>query len=211
LITIIGSIHWLPGIKGKIKGIILDKRPQAVCIELDEGRYKQLISPGNLMSRLGRAAGYGDDMRGGVEGAREVGAELFLIDQDFAETRDKLSRVLPEEFDLRGLLRKGVIITCMSPIALWHFLSCLRRHPSKVYEFLIKEFEANPKMYRDVYGIAYPYIKKVILDEREEYMAQKISSLNERYSSIVVVTGAAHVPGLKVLLGNRDVNCVPIV
>jgi pheromone shutdown protein TraB len=77
-------------------------------------------------------------------------------------------------------------------------------------EETVKEFERNPEKYRRFLGRAFPTFKKVLLDEREEYMAREVERILPKFDEIAIVTGAGHTSGLKKLLADFDVEVFPL-
>lgn len=213
-VTIIATGHVLK-LSEKVRNLIKEISPQAVCVELDEGRCAALLQerkPVNpLLSPLAfmqaaMAHVYdttpGNDMLGAIEGARDIGAEVFFIDKDIEETNRRLFQAFASEFlNPMEILRKAVC----SPLLL---LSQPRTSLNP--EEAVKEFEKNPEKYRRFLGRAFPTFKKVLLDEREQYMATRIEQILQKFDQIAVVTGAGHTSGLKKLLADFDVEVFPL-
>lgn len=205
-VTIVGTGHVFR-LREKVRKLIQDIHPQAVCVELDEGRYEVLLTGRTsshplalLQARL--AESYhtipGNDMLGAVEGAKDIEAELFFIDKDIEETKRRLGEAFVSEFlNPLEILRKVILFPVI-------FLS-LPRGKSSIEE-LVREFEREPEKYRRLLGRAFPVFKRVLLDEREEHMAERIKEVLQRFDEVVVVTGAGHVADLKKLLDDFDVQ-----
>jgi pheromone shutdown protein TraB len=209
-VTVIGTGHVFR-LRQKVRKLIQDIHPQAVCVELDEGRYEVLLQGRTsfhplalLQARL--ADTYhtipGNDMLGAVEGARDIEAELYFIDRDIEATKGRLGEAFVLEFlNPLEILRKVMLF----PIV---FLS-LPRWGSNLEE-VVKEFERDPEKYRRLLGRAFPVFKKVLLDEREEHMAGRIRKVLDRFDQVAVVTGAGHAADLKKLLNDFDVEVIPL-
>ena len=205
-VTIIGTGHIFK-LREKVRELIQDINPQAVCVELDEGRYGALLLGGRsfhplaLLQRLIARVYHtipGNDMLGAVEGARDIGAKVFFIDQDIDDTKRRLSETFVSEFlNPLKVLRKVIFSPAL-------FLS----RPRAIFslEEAVKEFERKPEKYRRLFGRAFPIFKKVLLDEREEYMAGNARKILESFDEIAIVTGAGHVASLRKLLANFDVT-----
>jgi pheromone shutdown protein TraB len=181
MITILGTAHGfiIPRLKEKVKDIIVQKNPEAVCLELDKGRYEALRQKENPHFQ------YGDDMRGGMLGAKEVGAELYLVDRDIGETRKRLMRAVGQEIRPGEILGKAVYLLSSA-------FNLLARSPTK----FISSFEMDPDSYRERLGNLFPFFSYVILEEREDYMTEKIIRVSDKHSRVLIVTGAAHIKGL---------------
>jgi len=94
-ITLIGTSH-ISDVKDRVKEEIIKKRPQVVAIELEQERYKEIISnkrpsqlPGEINEILAGLFGRRsrDDFRGAIEGAKEMGAKIVLIDKNMRRER----------------------------------------------------------------------------------------------------------------------------
>ncbi|MCD6230433.1 MAG: TraB/GumN family protein [Dehalococcoidia bacterium] len=206
-VVIIGTGHVF-NLRGKVRTIIHDVEPQAVCVELDDGRYEALFHgrgrsfhPLALLQAL-MATIYGtvpgNDMLGGIEGARDIGAELFLIDKDIRVIKRGLRQAfISEILNPVEIARK---LVRFPPIALSRPRAMLN------FEDSVKEFEKDPERYRDLLGKSFPRIRKVLLDDRERYMAIRVKGILERFDDIAIVTGAGHVIGLRGLLSDYDIR-----
>lgn len=205
-VTIIGTGHVFR-LREKVRKLIENLNPQAVCVELDEGRYEVLLRGRTslhplalLQARLAHSYHTipGNDMLGAVEGARDIEAELFFIDKDIEETKRRLGEAFVLEFlNPLEILRKIILFPVI-------FLSGPRGNFT--LEEVVREFERDPQKYRKLLGRAFPVFKRVLLDEREEHMAKRIREVLERFDEVAVVTGAGHAADLKKLLNDFDVE-----
>ena len=196
MITILGTAHGfiIPRLKEKVKDTIVQRNPGAVCLELDKRRYETLRQRGNPHFQ------YGDDMRGGMLGAKEVGAELYLVDRDIGETRKRLMSAVRREIHPGEVLGKVVYLLSSA-------FNLLTRSPGK----FISSFEMDPDRYRETLGNLFPFFSRVILGEREDYMAGRIVRVLDKHSQVLVVTGAAHITGLKEKLSRFEVEVIDLV
>ncbi|HLD41962.1 MAG TPA: TraB/GumN family protein, partial [archaeon] len=48
----------------------------------------------------------------------------------------------------------------------------------------------------------FPYLYKILVEERNQHMAQAIQKIQDKHEKIVVVVGAGHEKGIKTLLNN---------
>jgi len=63
-----------------------------------------------------------------------------------------------------------------------------------------------PSAYTDELRRASPTLARVLLDERNEHMADRLAQLRARgYGRMAVVVGDAHLEGLRAALGRRGV------
>ena len=145
--------------------------------------------------KLGKMVGIkpGSDMKKAIECARKVDARLALVDQDIAITLKRLSKEITwkekwcfvKEFFQGLILRKrGVIDFDLTKV------------PSdKVIQTLTKKLKRN-----------YPSLYKVLIVERNKYMAKalyKLMSLEPK-NKIVAVVGAGHEDDLIKLIKNEN-------
>ena len=54
-------------------------------------------------------------------------------------------------------------------------------------------------------GEKFPTVKSVLIDERNEFMAQQLVTANEKYKKVIAVVGDGHIPGLVDLLKKKDI------
>lgn len=202
-ITIVGTSHISPESLAKVEKTIIEKKPAIVAVELDHKRLLALLSEKrNLRLRdigrlglkgwlfaligawaerkLGAKVGVspGAEMLKAVELAHRAKAKIALIDQDIEKTLQRFSKELTwkEKWQflkdiVKGLFGKGVQID-------------LAKVPSND---LIK------KLIDDVRK-SYPSVYKVLIEERNEFMARNLAHLVKQHpdATIVAVVGAGH-------------------
>lgn len=89
-------------------------------------------------------------------------------------------------------LKKKIMIILSS------FLSIFYRKGE--IEKKIKEFKSDEFM--EELEKHFPEIKKILIDERNEYMAENLKNYAKKYDKIVAIVGEGHIKGLKDLLEN---------
>lgn len=212
-IKIIGTSHIAPESIKKVEKAILETKPDIVAIELDRKRLIALLSKdkhklsyrdirrvgfkGWLFAligawaekKLGDKVGVspGADMLKAVSAAQQTGARIALIDQDIEITLKKFSRSLSwkEKFTFLGDLFKGIVLRKGIQFD-------LSKVPTqKVIDKLIEDVRKR-----------YPNIYRVLVKERNEYMAQKLAHIVKHYpdSRIIAVVGAGHEKEIILLL-----------
>ena len=131
--------------------------------------------------KLGAKVGVspGAEMLKAVAAAQNVNAKVALIDQDIEITLKRFSRALTwkEKFTFLGDLFKGVVLRKGIQFD-------LAKVPSqKVIDTLIEDVRKR-----------YPSIYRVLVQERNEYMANKLAHIVKHYpdAHIVAVVGAGH-------------------
>lgn len=208
-IILIPTAHISKKSAEQVKEVIENEEPDSVCVELDEQRFssindedrwsemdifqvikekKSLLLLVNLIissfqSRMAEKLGIsaGQEMRQGIESAKEVEAELVLADRNIQITFKRVWRGL-------GLWEKLKLI--------FQIISMLFVDEEITEEEMdeLKNGDALNMMLEQM-GKSFPGIKKYLLDERDQYLANKIK--NAPGDKIVAVLGAAHVPGVK--------------
>ncbi len=208
-IILIPTAHISKKSAEQVKEVIETEEPDSVCVELDEQRFssindedkwsemnifqvikekKSLLLLVNLIissfqSRMAEKLGIsaGQEMRQGIESAEEIGAELVLADRNIQITFKRVWRGL-------GLWEKLKLI--------FQIISMLFVDEEITEEEMdeLKNGDALNMMLEQM-GKSFPGIKKYLLDERDQYLANKIK--NAPGDKIVAVLGAAHVPGVK--------------
>lgn len=201
-VTVIGTAHVSDESVQEVRESINDLDPDFVGVELDEKRLesirdregwkdidiKEAVREGRgsvlalnlLMSIYQRKIGMeqgvepGSELLEAVETAEEKGIEYGVIDQDISVT---LKRVKEELGILDKLLLLSSIVFERTDIEVEELKQ------SDMLSQIVEELEEE-----------FPELKKVLLDERNDYMAEKI--LEKDFEHAVVFVGAAHVEGL---------------
>lgn len=206
---LIGTAHVSKQSAELVKEVIEAEKPDAVCVELDEQRY-QSIRQGNkwkemdifkvikekkaslllmnlaissFQKRMAKSLGVeaGQEMIQGIDSAKEIGAELVLADRNIQVT---FSRI----WNQVGLWGKAQLLT--------QVIASIFSNES------ISEEELEKMKSQDMINAvlnefteAFPRLKVPLIDERDQYLSQKIKEAPGK--KIVAVLGAAHVPGIK--------------
>lgn len=202
MITIVGVGHIFQ-ISEQVKEIIQTAGPRAVCVELDPGRYQALVKgsgedDGGLAYRLlalfqkriarQYSGEVGREMVAAVEAAVERGASVIFIDDDAAMlfTRIWAKMSLREKMRLMTSTLSG-------------FFMSRRR-----VEEELDRFQENEEAYLTTFEQHFPTLKKVLIDDRNRIMAERIRRAEERYGDVVAVVGDGHVEGIRQLLIERN-------
>ncbi|MBM7600908.1 pheromone shutdown-related protein TraB [Virgibacillus halotolerans] len=208
-IILIGTAHVSRHSAEQVKEVIDSERPDAVCIELDKQRYQSIMEGSKwkdmdifkvikekkatlLLMNLAissfqqRMANQfdikpGQEMIQGIESANETGATLVLADRDIQIT---FSRIW------NGIGLKGKATLLMQVIG-----SIFSRESitEEDLEKMKNEDMINAMLHE--FTESFPKLKVPLIDERDQYLAQKIKKAPG--DKIVAVLGAAHVPGIK--------------
>ncbi|MEN2766995.1 TraB/GumN family protein [Ornithinibacillus xuwenensis] len=208
-IILIGTAHVSKNSAEQVKAVIEAENPDSVCVELDEQRYKS-ITEGNkwketdifkvikekkstlllmnlaissFQKRMASQFGInpGQEMIQGIESAKEVNADLVLADRNIQTTFSRIWRGI-------GLKGKAMLLTqVIAGIFTKETISeddLEKMKTQDMIDSMLQEFTES-----------FPKLKKPLIDERDQYLAQKIKEAPG--DKIVAVLGAAHVPGIK--------------
>ncbi|WP_163528710.1 TraB/GumN family protein [Halobacillus ihumii] len=208
-LILIGTAHVSKHSAEQVKEVIEAEQPDSVCVELDEQRY-QSIKDGNswrdtdifkiikekkatlllmnlaissFQNRMAKQFGIkpGQEMIQGIESAQETGAELVLADRNIQITFARIWRGL-------GLKGKAMLLT--------QVVASIFSKESISEEELEKMKEKDTiNSVLNEFAEAFPKLKRPLIDERDQFLAQKIKEAPGK--KVVAVLGAAHVPGIK--------------
>jgi pheromone shutdown-related protein TraB len=207
-IILIGTAHVSKQSAEQVKEVIERERPDSVCIELDEQRYKSImegnkwkeqdifkvikdkkaslllmnLAISSFQNRMAKQLDTkpGGEMIQGIESAKETGAELVLADRNIQIT---FSRIWSNV----GFMGKGQLLTSII-YSIFNKESISEEELEKM-----KSKDTLNAMLAEI-SEAFPKLKKPLIDERDQYLAQKIKEAPGE--KIVAVLGAAHVPGI---------------
>ena len=207
-IHLVGTAHVSKISQEEVKEIINSIHPDTVCIELDEQRYKTLQDPerfknqdisktirngqsGFLMVNIILSAFQrrmakkldtksGSEMIQSISSAKEIDADIELIDRDIQTTFSRIWRK-------HGFFQKIKLI--------FMIIASVFDDEDISEEDLqnLKESDALDAALAEV-AKGFPIIKEVLVDERDKVLAYNIR--NCKGSKVVVVLGAAHIPGV---------------
>ena len=212
MITLIGTGHIF-NLTQQILDIFNEVQPEIICIELDKQRYEALIlkqtNPQeyknqeknvpiiyNLLSRFqeGMAKQYGvtagSEMLTAINYAQTHQLPTAFIDMNAQNMfKDLLKKMtLREKFMLLFSGFGGFFVS--------------KKHVEEELENLEQNFDS----YIEQIGKKFPTIKRVLIDERNEYMVQELVKASKQYSKIIAVVGDGHIPGLSKLLTDKKID-----
>ncbi len=208
-VLLIGAAHVVD-LADPLRRVLSGRPLDGIAVELDPERAATLFDPPEhrgrstgaplfarlwaiVQRRLGAEIGGGppgSEMRAAAVYAREQGLPLFLIDDPLRATLGELVRRMP--------LRERVSLLASAFVGLVL--------PARVVEREMDRYAESPTEYAEELRQASPTIARVLLDDRNEHMAERLAVLRQRgYGRIAAVVGDAHVPGLKAALGRRGV------
>jgi len=228
-ITIVPTSHIASESIRLIRDVIEEENPDCIAVELDANRYRALkegegsmidalraLGPvtfafymllRTMQQSLGRIAGVspGSEMQEAVSIGQGKGVRVEYIDRDIGETFMRIKAVPAREkvklltFAARSLLpgRSQSIKDAQANLRLegddrspsLQNLDLSKVPPESVVdaaiELLRKEF---------------PWLYRILVEERNRYMAQRILMLSQTCQNIVAVVGAGHAKGIREIL-----------
>ncbi|MCX8173874.1 MAG: TraB/GumN family protein [Thermoplasmata archaeon] len=207
MIVLIGVGHVF-NIHDRVRQAIINSEPEIVCVELDPARAEGLLHPDRRQGAAGKnlpavyqmlaifqriVAGKfesepGMEMVTAIQTARELNAKLEFIDIDAVTVAERIWREMSfvERMKLIGGLFFGIFL------------------PKKKIEKTIDEFNEKESDVIEEFGKEFPTIKKILIDDRNDYMAWRISMVAKEYTDIVCVVGEGHIEGISKQLSCRN-------
>jgi pheromone shutdown-related protein TraB len=209
-IILLGTAHVSKESADLVARVIEEEKPDTVCVELCEARYqaitqknkwqntdlikvikekKAFLLLSNLMlssfqKKIGQKLGIkpGQEMLQAIEAAKAVDAQIHLADRNIRITLSRTWRLM----------------------GLWTKIKLLAQIVASMGEGLddITEEDIEEMKKKDVLetllseiGQALPEVRSILIDERDQYLAEKIRTAPGK--KIVAVVGAGHVPGIQ--------------
>lgn len=177
-------------IKGS-KGVGLKGRAVLVLFGLLQGDIAEKLSIDLL----------GLDMFTGYEAAKENGIPLALVDQDIDKTFKRFSSEVSIFESIRSMFYLAVTYVYVSRMSKDRVEEEIGTEAEEVdVEEAIEAMEEN-----------FPTFKKILIDERNQHIAEKTLEASKELGNTVLVIGAAHKPGVeKILSENPEVSVTSI-
>ena len=214
-ILLIGTAHISQSSVDEVNTVINQVQPDTVCIELCSYRYQAMLAKdqwknmdifkviregksfllfANLImtafqKRLGSRLGVkpGAEMFEAANVAEKLNSELVLADRDVKITLQRTWRGMPFWGKMKVL---GQLLASLF----------IREEISKEEIEKLKESDALSEAMQ-MLAEQSPEMKRILIDERDQYMAEKIRQSMGKL--IVAVVGAGHVKGLTAELENK--------
>lgn len=210
-IILIATAHVSKQSAELVKEVIEQEKPNSICVELDEDRYKNIKNPkawadtdlvqvikekkvgfmlanlvlGSYQKKLAKQldTNVGQEMVQGIKSAEETGADLVLADRSIQTTFMRIWRkmTLKEKFDLLLNLFFALDDEEESEITDEEIAKLLQKD-------MLEGAMANMKE-------EFPKIGDILLCERDQHLANKIK--NAPGPKVVAVLGGAHVAGVQ--------------
>ena len=216
-VILVGTAHVSRESAQDVQDAIQQEKPDTVCVELCPSRYQSirqkerwqqtdivkvikekktflLLSNLLLASFQKRIAkkfdiNPGAEMIQAIESAEAIGAEIHLADRDIRTTLSRTWRAM-------GLWGK-IKLMFQLVLSLGEVEDISEEDIEKM-----KQEDVLESLLAEV-GKSLPVLKSILIDERDQYLADKIR--NAPGNKIVAVVGAGHVPGIK-KYWNKDID-----
>lgn len=219
-IILVGTAHISKESMTLVQDTIEKEKPDIIGVELDKERLEQLLSGkkweqtniidiiktgktylfllnillSNMQKQLGKSVGVkpGAEMLVAIKAAQESKTPVQLLDRNVGITLKRAFKVmsLKEKLKLGGTLLAG-------------FFGKGEKVDAKMIEDL-KDQDLINKLMKEL-GKQMPSMKQVLVDERDQYIAEMIKRSPGK--KIVAIVGAGHLQGIeKIILKNKKVN-----
>jgi pheromone shutdown-related protein TraB len=208
-IILIGTAHVSQESAQLVEEVIEAEKPETVSVELCRARYESLTQKSrwqdtdllkvirekkaflllsNLMltsfqRRLGRKLGVkpGEEILRAVQAAERAGAAVHLADRDIRTTLSRTWRLMKMWTKVKLFSQLIGSLFEMEDITAEQIEEMKKKD---VLETLLSEI-----------GATLPEVRRILIDERDQYLAFKIRTAPGK--KIVAVVGAGHVPGIQ--------------
>jgi len=215
-ILLVGTAHVSAESVELVRKVIDEEKPDAVAVELDAQRYESLVNKkkwdeteihkvlsekktqlfllqlllSNFQRKIGDKLGVkpGAEMAAAVEEAKTRNIRVELVDRDIRTT-------LKRAFKRMSLKEKFKM--------LYGFVSGVFEEEELEKDILdkLKDNDVMTELMAEL-SREIPSIKEVLIDERDEYITEKILAAEGK--RIVAVVGAGHVEGIKKMLESGE-------
>lgn len=215
-IVLVGTVHVSQESADLVREVIEEEQPDGVCVELDSRRFdalsqqnkwesldlKEIIRKKQLSTllanlllasyqkRLGDQLGVlpGTEMLEAIKVSKKHDIKIFLCDRDVRVTMRRAWRSTP-------FFKKSMLVSSL-------MLSVFDTEPvTKESLQNLKKQDVLSEMMKEL-GAEVPTLKEVLIDERDQYLAEKI--LQADGHKLVAVVGAGHVEGMKLVLQQSE-------
>ena len=224
-ITLVGTTHVSPSSIQHMRNIIEEENPEIVAVELCGRRYdgptngNELVETDphmhmrtalllplmqHLQTRSARRHNLDPevtDMNVAIKKAKEVSAEVTLLDRDILRTFERFWDIISFRESIRVIASIGLgLVRGESAL--------LDVEPDEGIDV-----DCDVSEYLNTTSERYPTFRRVFIDERDQLMAQRLAYLRDKGYDVVAVIGAAHRPGIEDMLDSiepagRDVTII---
>ncbi len=211
MITLIVTGH-IYDLSAALLSIFDEKQPEIVGVELDPQRYQAILlrntNPASyhaakknlpLIYRMmaqfqeSMAESYGvnagDEMLSAINYAQSHVIPVAFIDTNAQQLFTHMWKTMPF-FEKLRLMFSGVAGLFVS---------------KKRVEEELKNYQAHYDSYLEEIGKKFPTIKRTLIDDRNEFMTQRLVELHQKHQKIIVCVGDGHVSGISKLLLEKQI------
>ena len=202
MITLVGVGHVFD-IKEQVRGMILEKVPAMVALELDRDRFRGLLArergvegrrglnlAARFQERIASQFGVmaGEEMIAAAKASKEINAKLVLIDRSMEWVRREIMAQMSFEEKVKIMMSLFAI-------------PFVRK---KTVEREMERYEQEGEAYLEQVGDEFPTIKKILLDDRNQHMADALRNIQAQNPDITIMAfvGDGHVAGMERLLAD---------
>jgi pheromone shutdown-related protein TraB len=208
-IILVGTAHVSKESAELVESVIRREKPDAVCVELCESRYqaikqKELWQDTDIIKIIREKKAFlllsklllasfqkrlakkfdvqpGEEMLRAIQTGEEVNAAIFPVDRDIRITLSRSWRIM-------GLWEKAKILYQLLGAA---------GGVDEITEEEVEKMKQEDMLQAILSDVekSHPVLRKILIDERDRYLAHKIRTTPGK--KIVAVAGAGHVPGIE--------------
>lgn len=206
MITIVGTGHIF-NLSEQIAFIIKHIWPDAVLVELDEARFRAMTNPdaevADAPKAYRKAAEYqkrmaaeyettsGAELITAVHAGNMIGADVLFIDKHAGNVMGRVWDEMPfaERMRYRMSNLRDTLFSRKQTI-----------------EDTLDEFSEDEERYMDDMRKRFPTLVRILIDERNEHMADRINTESRKYGNMVVVIGDGHVEQVSKMLAGNEIR-----
>lgn len=217
-IMLVGTAHVSHESAELVREIIKTEKPDTVCVELCPSRYQSITQKDSwrntdivkiirekksfvllanlLLSSFQRRVASkldiqpGQEVLNAIEAAKEEGAEIVTVDRDIRVTLSRAWRLIGFWDKMKLLTELVFSFGSVDDISEEEIESMKNED---MLETILKEV-----------GKSQPKLKKVLIDERDLYLAESIRKAPGK--RIIAVVGAGHTPGIKAHFNDESID-----
>lgn len=208
-VILLGTAHVSQKSVDLVKEVIEEEKPDTVCVELCKSRFQALTKKqqwqetdllkvikekkaafllanfmlASIQKKIGKQLGIkpGQEMAQAIKSAETEGSKIHLADRDIRTTLSRAWRTVTFWGKLKLMAQFAFSIFGVDEIS-----------EEEVEE--LKNKDMLETLLSEI-GESQPQLKKILIDERDQYLTKKIRTAPGE--KVVAVVGAGHVPGIK--------------
>lgn len=208
-VTILGTAHVSDESVKEVRRLSEAIQPDTICVELCESRVKSIQDPeyfknldifkvfkerkmfllmsSLILSSFQKKIGHdkirpGDELRAGMEEGKNLGARVVPIDREIQTTLKRAWGTVG------GFSKMYLLSALITSLFVKEDITEEKIEEMKSEDVLNDLFSQIPSRYSSV--------KRVIIDERDEYLAQRIREASQESKKLLAVVGAGHLNGI---------------